>query len=61
MKHITNEVKIALVAVVGIVVLFFGLQYLKGLNIFSTDQSYYVAFDDVSGLSSSSPVFSGTA
>ena len=57
MKHITNEVKIALVAVVGIVVLFFGLQYLKGLNIFSSASSYYCCFEDVEGLSASSPVY----
>jgi len=57
MKFFTKEVKIALVAIVGIVVLFYGLQFLKGLNIFSSDDSYYVTFDDVSGLSSSSPVY----
>ncbi len=53
----TKEVKIALTAIVGIVVLFFGLQFLKGLTVFSNDDSYYVTFDDVSGLSSSSPVY----
>jgi phospholipid/cholesterol/gamma-HCH transport system substrate-binding protein len=57
MKFFTKEVKIALTAIVGIVVLFYGLQFLKGLNVFSNDSSYYVAFDDVSGLSASSPVY----
>ncbi len=57
MKFFTKEVKIALTAIVGIVVLFYGLQFLKGLNVFSTDTTYYVAFDDVSGLSASSPVY----
>ena len=57
MKFFTKEVKIALTAIVGIVVLFYGLQVLKGLNVFSTDITYYVAFDDVSGLSPSSPVY----
>ena len=28
---LTNEVKIALVAITGIVLMYFGLQYLKGL------------------------------
>ena len=55
MKFFTKEVKIALTAIVGIVVLFYGLQFLKGLNVFSTDITYYVAFDDVS--SPSSPVY----
>ena len=53
----TKEVKIALVAIVGIVVLFYGLQFLKGLSLFSNDDSYFVKFDDVSGLSASAPVY----
>ena len=57
MKFFTKEVKIALTAILGIVVLFYGLQFLKGLTIFSNDDSYYVTFSDVSGLSSSSPVY----
>ena len=41
MKFLTNEVKIGLVAIVGIVVLFFGMQFLKGLTMFSSDNNYY--------------------
>lgn len=52
-----NEVKIALVAIVAIVVLFFGMQFLKGLTMFSSDNKYYAHFNDVSGLSASSPVY----
>ena len=37
MKYFTKEVKIALVAVAGIIILFFGMQFLKGLTIFSTE------------------------
>ena len=54
---LTNEVKIALVAVVGIVLLFFGLQYLKGLRLFSTDDYYYARFSDVTGMTASSPIY----
>ena len=57
MKYFTKEVKIALVAVAGIIILFFGMHFLKGLTIFSTDDSYYARFNDVSGLSASSPVY----
>ncbi len=57
MNFFTKEVKIALAAIVGIVVLFYGLKFLKGQNIFSSNATYYVAFDDVSGLSASSPVY----
>lgn len=57
MKFFTKEVQIALVAIAGIVVLFFGLSFLKGLSLFSNNNSYYVKFSDISGLSESSPVY----
>ena len=57
MKFFTKEVNIALVAIVAIVVLFIGMQFLKGMSLFSSNDVYYVCFNDVSGLSSSSPVY----
>jgi len=57
MKFLTKEVKIALAAIVGIIILFAGMQFLKGLNIFSSSDKYYVRFSDISGLSASSPVY----
>lgn len=57
MKYFTKEVKIALVAIAGVVGLFFGMNFLKGLNIFSSEDNYYVQFSDITGLSSSSPVY----
>jgi phospholipid/cholesterol/gamma-HCH transport system substrate-binding protein len=57
MKFFTKEVQIAVVAIVAIVVLFFGMQFLKGLTLFSNDNTYYVHFDNVSGLTASSPVY----
>lgn len=57
MKAFTKEVKIALVAIVGIVILFFGMNFLKGLNLFSSTDDYYIEFADISGLSSSSPIY----
>ena len=57
MKYFTKEVKIALVAIAGVVLLFFGMNFLKGLNIFSSEDNYYVQFSDITGLSSSSPVY----
>ena len=38
MNFFTKEVKIALVAIVGLVVLFYGLNFLKGLSIFSSEK-----------------------
>lgn len=57
MKFFSKEVKIALVAILGIVVLYYGLTFLKGLTVFSSDDSYYVTFTDVSGVSASTPVY----
>lgn len=57
MKYFNKEVQIALVAIAGVAVLFFGLQFLKGLSLISNEDTYYVAFDDISGLSASSPVY----
>ena len=57
MKFFTNEVKIAIVAILGIVVLFFGLNFLKGMSLFSNDNTYYIKFHDISGLSSSNPIY----
>ena len=45
MSKFSKEIQIALVAVVGLVVLFFGLQFLKGLKIFSSDSRYFVKFE----------------
>lgn len=56
MKKYNKEIQIALVAIVGVIVLFYGLKFLKGLS-FSADSSYYVRFKDISGLSVSSPVY----
>lgn len=45
-------------AIAGIVVLFFGLKFLKGMTLFSTDDNYYATFDNIGGLSVSSPIYS---
>lgn len=57
MKFFTKEVKIAIVAIVGIAVLFFGLHFLKGMPVFSTDNVYYATFKNIDGLSASNPIY----
>ena len=57
MKYFTKEVKIALVAIAGVVLLFFGLNFLKGLSIFSDGHAYNIAFSNVNGLSGSCPIY----
>ena len=57
MIKVRNEIKIALVAVTGIVALFIGMNFLKGTNLFTGSKTYYFAFDDISGLTKSSPIY----
>ena len=57
MKKFTKEIKIALVVIAGLIILFFGMNYLKGLDIFSSSNKYFIFFKDISGLASSSPIY----
>ena len=57
MIKIRNEIKIALVAVAGIVALFIGMNFLKGTHLFTGSKTYCFAFDDISGLTKSSPIY----
>ncbi len=52
-----KEVKIALVAIIGLVILYFGMNYLKGRDLFSKANRYYITFSDISGLGTSSPIY----
>ena len=54
---LTKEIRIALVAVVGILVMYFGINFLKGINLFSTNNTYYMTFDDIQGLGASTPIY----
>lgn len=56
-KYFTLEVKIALTAIVAIVILFYGINFLKGINLFKHSNSYQVEFADINGLNISSPVY----
>ena len=57
MKYFSKEVKIALTAIVAIVLLFVGLNFLKGVNVFKSTNTYYVKLADAAGLSVSTPVY----
>ena len=53
---LTKEIKIALVAIVGILIMYFGINFLKGMNLFSTNNTYFITFDDIQGLGASTPI-----
>ncbi|WKS95444.1 MlaD family protein [Riemerella columbina] len=52
----SKELKAGLIALLAIVGFIFLYQFMKGKNIFSTDDIYYVKYDNVQGLAASSPV-----
>lgn len=54
---LSKEIRIALVAILGIVIMYFGMNFLKGISLLSDDEVYYITFKDVNGLSASSPIF----
>ena len=56
-KYFTKEVKIALTVICAIIVLFVGMNFLKGIIVFSDDVSYKVLMKNINGLSASSPVY----
>jgi len=53
---ISNELKIGFWAIVAVVIMFYGLRYLKGINSFKEGQFYYLNCDKVDGLAVSSHV-----
>ena len=58
MKQIlSKEAKIGLVTIVSLVLLYFGINYLKGINLFKPVNHYEVVFDNVKGVTVSSPVY----
>lgn len=56
MDKISKEVKIGIAFVIAIFLLYYGISFLKGINIFKSSNSYIVVFDDVTGLTQATPV-----
>ena len=56
MKGFSKEIKIAIVAIIAIVIVYVGIIMLKGLNLFNNDKEYVVIMSNVTGLSISSDV-----
>ena len=57
MKYITKEVKIGIAGLVALFILIYGINYLKGINMFKPASYFYAKFHNVNGLAKSSPVF----
>ena len=52
-----TEVKIGITGVVALVALFLGINFLKGVNLFSSSEKYYISFANTKGLTKSSAVY----
>lgn len=57
MKYITKEVKIGIAGLAALCILIYGINYLKGIHLFKPSSYFYVQFQNVNGLTKSSPVF----
>ena len=55
-KIFRKEVIIGLIVLGAMAVLFIGINFLKGVNVFKAANYYYVSFTDVQGLAQSAPV-----
>lgn len=53
----TKEAKIGLVSIISLALLYLGINYLKGINLFQPVNHYYVSFNNVKGVTISSPVY----
>ncbi len=53
----TREVKVGLMVIVAIFTLYFGLNFLKGIDIFQKTAIYYGQYEDIGGLVPSAPVY----
>jgi phospholipid/cholesterol/gamma-HCH transport system substrate-binding protein len=56
-RKFTKEARIGIMTVIGLTLLYVGINYLKGINLFQPANSYYILFDNVDDVTISSPVF----
>lgn len=53
---VSKEIKVATLAIIAGAILYFGIRFLKGTEVFSTNHAYYVVYESVDGLTISNPV-----
>jgi len=57
LKIFSKEMMIGLVTAVSLIILYIGVNYLKGINVFKSINHYYVRMPNVNELQQSSPVY----
>ena len=55
-KIFRKEVIIGICAIVALVILYCGIEFLKGINVFKPENHYYISYTNVAGLDIASPV-----
>ena len=55
-KLLSKEAAIGLSAIISLIILFVGIEYLKGVNVFKPANYYTIKYDNVAGLAVSAPV-----
>lgn len=53
---LSNETKVGAITTIAIAVLFIGYSFLRGNDVFSSDNMFYTDYDNVDGLTTSKPV-----
>lgn len=53
---IRNEIKIGLITVIAGVLAYLGINFLKGVNLFKSENEYYLRLEHLNGLATASPV-----
>lgn len=53
----SNEAKVGILVTVALAALLWGLNYLKGKDVFTSRNTYYAVYDNVDGLVKSNPIF----
>lgn len=56
-KLLTREVKIGIAGIIALCLVIYGINFLKGINMFKPTHFFYVKFDNILGLTQSSTVF----
>lgn len=55
-RYFSKEALIAITVIISLCILYFGIEYLKGINLFKPANFYYAKFEKVDGLAVSAPV-----
>ncbi len=56
-KKIKKELIVGIIGIIALVLIYFMINFFKGIDLFKSGEKYYVKFDNISQLVSSSPVY----